>query len=72
MKIDPIVEEVRRIRDELARRFNYDVRAIGRDLMARQGHTLTPDELEAIRSRPASAGMPLVVREKPDTEYKTP
>lgn len=25
---DPIVEEVRRIRDELAARFNYDIKAI--------------------------------------------
>jgi len=32
---DPIVEEVRRIRDELARKFNYDVHAIFEDLRAR-------------------------------------
>ncbi len=29
---DPIVEEVRRIRDAYAARFNYDLRAIYRDL----------------------------------------
>jgi len=29
---DPIVEEVRRIRDEYAARFNYDLQAIFRDL----------------------------------------
>ncbi|HTG16706.1 MAG TPA: hypothetical protein VK747_15760 [Blastocatellia bacterium] len=27
---DPIVEETRRIRDEIASRFNYDVEALGR------------------------------------------
>lgn len=40
---DPIVDEVRRHRDEHARRFNYDLRAICADLMARQqksGHRL--------------------------------
>jgi hypothetical protein len=29
---DPIVDEVRRVRDEYAARFNYDLRAIYRDL----------------------------------------
>lgn len=33
---DPIVEEVRRTRDEYARRFNYDLEAIVRDVQARQ------------------------------------
>ncbi len=32
MARDPIVEEVRRIRDEYAARFNYDLNAIYRDL----------------------------------------
>lgn len=32
MWIDPIVEETRRIRDEHARRFNYDLAAICADL----------------------------------------
>jgi hypothetical protein len=32
MKDDPIVEEVRRVRDEHAARFNYDLNAIYRDL----------------------------------------
>ena len=32
---DPIVEETRRRRDELARRFDYDVKAIG-DALRRQ------------------------------------
>jgi len=32
MMPDPIVEEVRRTRDEYAKRFNYDLDAICRDL----------------------------------------
>lgn len=34
---DPIVNEVRQVRDALARRFNYDVDAILADVMAHQG-----------------------------------
>ena len=34
---DPIVAEVRQTRERLARRFNYDLRAIFADLRARQG-----------------------------------
>ena len=37
MAKDPIVEEVRRIRQQYAARFNYDVAAIFRDLQDRQG-----------------------------------
>ena len=36
MNDDPIVAEVRRVRDELARRFHYDIHAIFADLRARQ------------------------------------
>lgn len=36
MTRDPIVEEVRRIRDEYAARFNYDLNAIYRDLKERE------------------------------------
>jgi hypothetical protein len=32
MKYDPIVEEVRKVRNEHAARFNYDLKAIYRDL----------------------------------------
>lgn len=32
MKEDPVVEEVRRIRWEYAKRFNFDLRAIAADL----------------------------------------
>lgn len=44
---DPIVAEVRRARDELARKFNYDIHAICADLMRRQGKTTTVEELRA-------------------------
>lgn len=36
---DPIVEEVRQVRDEHARRFGYDLEAICADLIARQPHS---------------------------------
>ncbi len=36
MKNDPIVEEVRRIREELAARFDFDVKAIFADMQKRQ------------------------------------
>lgn len=36
MWVDPIVEEVRRIRQEHAARFNYDLDAICRDLQAQE------------------------------------
>jgi hypothetical protein len=33
---DPIVDEVRRVRDELAKKFNYDIDAIFSDLREKQ------------------------------------
>jgi hypothetical protein len=36
---DPIVEEIRRYRDEHARRFGYDLDAICADLMVSQQHS---------------------------------
>ena len=36
MQPDPIVEEVRKARDEYAKRFNYDLDAICRDLQEKQ------------------------------------
>ncbi len=36
MYSDPIVEQIRKLRDEYARKFNYDLDAICRDLMERQ------------------------------------
>ena len=68
MKDDPIVAEVRRVRDQLAREVGYDVRAICADLMARQRNTVSPDEL---RQTPYPAGpLPAVpaLREKPPRE----
>ena len=67
---DPIVAEVRRVRDELARRFNYDVHAICEDLRQRQGQTVTGDDLRAGRAGvvPATyvpqAAEPAQVRER--------
>lgn len=36
MKPDPIIEEVRKVRDAYAKAFNYDLDAICRDLQERQ------------------------------------
>ena len=33
---DPIVDQVRKARDDFARRFNYDIEAIVRDVQSRQ------------------------------------
>ena len=44
---DPIVAEVRRARDELARKFNYDIQVICADLMRRQGKTISVEELRS-------------------------
>jgi hypothetical protein len=71
MNSDPIVEEVRRIRDELARKFNYDLQSIGQDLMARQGKTLSPEQLAAIRATRTPSPAPLAVREHLNNDYNT-
>jgi len=39
MPEDPIVDEVRKARDEYAKEFNYDLDAICRDLQEKQRHT---------------------------------
>ncbi|MBI4025240.1 MAG: hypothetical protein HY360_09695 [Verrucomicrobia bacterium] len=66
---DPIVAEVRRVRDELAKKFNYDVQAICEDLMKRQGQTVTIEELRAgmrqTMKYQEAAAEPSVVRESP-------
>ena len=36
MTPDPIVEEIRRIRDENARRHNYDAQSMGREFLLHQ------------------------------------
>jgi hypothetical protein len=51
MNEDPIVAEVRHVRDKLAGRFNYDIHAIFADLMARErvpdpAHPLVKDVSE--------------------------
>jgi hypothetical protein len=67
---DPIVAEVRRVRDELARQFNYDVHAMFEDLRKRQGQTVTGDELRAglvgasPTTYPPQAAEPAQVRER--------
>ena len=66
MNDDPIVEEVRRVRDKLASRFNYDIHAIFADLRARervedQAHPLVQDANEWAES-PENA---LVLRDQP-------
>ena len=70
MNDDPIVEEVRRVRDKLARQFNYDIHAIFADLRTREGvedpaHPLVRDASEwaedqenemVLRDRPKRKG----------------
>ncbi len=50
MKDDPIVEEVRRIRQEYAAQFNYDLRAMVQDLQKRQQEH--SDRLVSFPSKP--------------------
>ena len=66
MNDDPIVNEVRRVRDKLAGQFNYDIHAIFADLRARervedQAHPLVKDANEWTE-RPEDA---LVLRDQP-------
>ena len=66
MNDDPIVEEVRRIRDKLARQFNYDIHAIFADLRTRErvedpAHPLVKDAGEWAESRENA----LMLRDQP-------
>jgi len=66
MNDDPIVEEVRRVRDKLARQFNYDIHAIFTDLRTRErvedpAHPLVRDASEWAESRENA----LVLRDQP-------
>jgi len=66
MNDDPIVEEVRRVRDKLARQFNYDIHAIFADLRTRErvedpAHPLVRDASEWVESRENA----LVLRDQP-------
>lgn len=49
MKSDPVVEEVRAVRQKLAARFNYDLDAIVADLQARE--KLLGDRLVNLRAK---------------------
>ena len=51
MRNDPIVEEVRKARQEYAKRFNYGLRAMAEDL--REKERLHQDRLAAFRPKPA-------------------
>jgi hypothetical protein len=67
--IDPIVEEIRKIRDEYAARFNYDMDAMVRDLqeqymrrklkMASNGPA-EPETLSPTTASPPTAPLPHV------------
>lgn len=55
MMQDPIVAEVRRARDEYARRFNYDLWAIYEDLKRREKTADRPVVNRSAEARPAGA-----------------
>ena len=50
MEADPIIEEVRRIRQEYAQRFGYDLRAVAADL--RQREQQHPERLVSFPPKP--------------------
>lgn len=68
MTIDSIVAEVRRVREAYAKQFNYDVRAMWRDLKARQ-HTSGRKVVSLIPKRiePTPQGTSEELREPPNT-----
>lgn len=51
MKPDPIVAEVRRVREEYAKRFDYDLHAIAADLRKREQEH--PERLVSFPPKPA-------------------
>ena len=51
MQADPIVDEVRRVRQEYANRFGYDLRAIAADLRKREQER--PERLVSFPPKPA-------------------
>lgn len=55
---DPIVDEVRRIREEYAARFNYDLDAICQDLKLRQAR----NGRKAVRLEPKRVQKPAKVK----------
>jgi hypothetical protein len=52
MSSDPVVAEIHRIREEIAARFNYDVRAIGED--ARRRDAAGDEKVIRLPPRPPS------------------
>ncbi len=51
MEADPIIEEVRRARQEYAQRFGYDLRAVAADLRTREQRH--PERLVSFPPKPA-------------------
>ena len=70
MKDDPIVAEVRRVRDRLARKFSYDIHAVFEDLRRRQGKTVTIEELRAETEQAPPAHSLRVAQGKPNSRAK--
>ena len=62
MARDPIVDEVRKFRDAYAKRFQYDLEAICRDIRAKQ--TQSGRQVMSLPSKPVQ--VPLVSPGKPD------
>ena len=63
MNEDPIVAEVRRVRDRHARRFGYDIHKIFADIIARQERTDRSHPL--VENAEAAAKKSLKVKEEP-------
>ena len=57
---DPIIAEVRAVRDQHAARFGYDVKAIFRDIQARQEASSQSEIASCIRSSNWSIDFPWV------------
>ncbi|MBL7222636.1 MAG: hypothetical protein ISS72_02165 [Candidatus Brocadiae bacterium] len=51
MQPDPVVDEVRRVREEYAKRFDYDLRAMAADLRKREQEH--PERLVSYPPKPA-------------------
>jgi hypothetical protein len=70
---DPIVDEVRKARDEYAAQFNYDLQAMVRDLREQQrksGRTFV-DYSRRADTAPASAIVPAPVQASPSPQPDT-
>ena len=55
---DPFVEEVRAIRDAIAREFDYDIERLGKEMQAREAHSGRAVVRLAPRRVPPGAGGP--------------